>query len=1682
MTSPTATVATKGSTETDARGSTRSPTTGPPAPGTTQASDRTGNQAPATELAQVPLGPGDGRVELTGSTVAGLTARYAERVGGVARLVATGEAPFVDTRAAFAVDEAGRPVGPVDVTATVRIVGIPVARVDAAGLAWQPGSPLPGPVVAVQGQAVDISGPGTVEVRPSLPRQAVPGATRVVLPPALADLATGQLVDTVVELARELIVGGPDAAPPILPASDAAPPPELGGDAAPRLPETAATEPEVGAAERAAEPGAVAPAGAAPAEGGPAAEEEPAEAEAPPPVELIMPPAPTGPGEAQQGRIRGVSRGAQRAASAARDLPDAAQTTKVARGAVDEPQTEANARAASDLAAQLGGAPPPSPEILKLCDSIYTAIRSKRPADEDELTKADIKGAAEAAGQTLDGSIKSDSDRVAGSYNTLQQTPTGAADAGTPVVPPDTGVADPGIDAQSAAPDPVPDEDLSLDADRDRVETMATENRVERHTTEPLVKTEPFSGIREGRAELGEMAATAPADLAAQQATAIAQAQSDMRDLQAQALQSLQASRGRTAGGVGERQGDMVRQEVVTRESVSAAAQKIFDQAQTDVQTMLEPLARNAMAMWDTELDHLSTQFRTHLNRVQSWINERHAGAGGLVVGLWDAVTGLPGWVTDEYDDAERAFGDGVCKVLLKIDADVSLVIAAARARVQDARDQTHQLFTDLPDDLKEWAAGEQQRFQTQLDGLDRRTEQTRMGFVAEISQRAVTAVGDVQREIEELRKKAGGLIGRIVAAIEAFIDDPVKAIINGLLSLLGIAPASFWALVDRIAQVIDQLANDPETFGNNLVEALRMGFQLFLDHFGTHLMAEFWKWLFSRCGSVGVTVPKDASLRSIITFVLSIMGITWPNIRRILVREVGERNVELIEKVWELVSILIRAGPDGIVTMIQEQLTPEAIVEAVLEVAIEVTVQLLVERVAVQLLSMLNPVGAVLQAIRLIYTVLKWIFENAARIFAFVETVVNAAVQILAGDLASVAILIEKALASLLPVVIDLFMSLIGLSDLPEKVAQSIGQLQNLVLPVVEAVIVNLINRAKALLASLGLGGEEQDEDGKGGDDGELGTTVHFRAGGEGHRIWVKVVGEAGQLVMASSPEPMTAKVSEWRQQVDQLPEDDPDKAQATTLLDQVESLIAATDAEATRVKQQQDAAKQDNDPDTEPPSDDAVESDERQLANLLVRLYQLLEPDLAEIVGRIAAVLPGRADTRAEDLARRWAHSLSGIQVGPVDQRVALLADASTAMAGATGAAGASATGDTSTQQALAGYFLTAARDRSADTEAFYDYAFVARRPQPPHPLRPDFTTALGNAALATLRSYVEAQLNEATTALSEEEKAGIRDMVADAAFVMSGDVGRFTGLRTREPDHAFFKPKTIAVQADGTLTYTTESGQTFLIEETADGLPTRVVGENLTKFSGRGVTQDSPYFVKNQDFNRAHVIANELRRFGLPQRPQPGHHQQALQPDGDARCRDQDRQAHRRRGGDRRCARAGHHAAAGRRRAFHARGGPGVHRRPPPPHRRRDPQGPRPQGQGQGGTRGDHGAAQQGRHRQAPPEGQTNQVRPHRSDRGRRGQDGAEDRDRRGRMVAQREPVNAVDALAELTGRDPVELRRHPRLLLPALGELGRSVVTTALELGDADPDVRAGAERRRVELMQALTDSPRRPSTS
>ena len=73
------------------------------------------------------------------------------------------------------------------------------------------------------------------------------------------------------------------------------------------------------------------------------------------------------------------------------------------------------------------------------------------------------------------------------------------------------------------------------------------------------------------------------------------------------------------------------------------------------VTAQLKDLPATAMEEWDKAKEVLAAQFKADLKIVQTRVEKRHADVGGWFVGIWDAVTGLPGWAEEAYSNAENA-------------------------------------------------------------------------------------------------------------------------------------------------------------------------------------------------------------------------------------------------------------------------------------------------------------------------------------------------------------------------------------------------------------------------------------------------------------------------------------------------------------------------------------------------------------------------------------------------------------------------------------------------------------------------------------------------------------------------------------------------------------------------------------------------------------------------------------------------------------------------------------------------------------------------------------------------------------------------------------------------------------------------------------------------------------------
>jgi hypothetical protein len=951
----------------------------------------------------------------------------------------------------------------------------------------------------------------------------------------------------------------------------------------------------------------------APTEGDAGADPEGAAGAAGAAVKLHMPEPPTAPSPATVHRIHGVKTRAGGKAAAHGALPTGAAQVGDARKAVDEPDAEANAKAQAALIAQVQAGP--SPEIVKLCERIREVIKNKRPPDEDALAKAEPEASAMNAGSELNSTVDGETKKVQDNYGAVTGGP---APAGTPAkgedLPPQPGAAPTApVNAKAATPDAVPAGNVSLDKDAAETKKKAQDAGMDTPAAQEI-KSGPVADARDAQGELDQAAKDDPAKILAAQKDTLKKAEGDMAALQAQALAALTTSRAATTKGNASRQNAMVGSEESMRANAGAEAKKTFDDAKNQVETLLKPLASTAMADWDAAKDVLATNFKNDLAIVKKRVDDRHSGVGGWFVGVWDAVTGLPDWATEAYDKAEKTFADGVIAKLTEISTHVNSVIATCDLIIKNARERIQKIFADLPESLRGWATQEQAKFDGQLDQLHKDVIAARDNFNKDLTDRASQAVDEVRAEIAELRKKAGGLVGRIVSAINKFIEDPIKFIIEGLLELLGIPPAAFWAVVAKIKQVVKDIAADPMKFANNLLDGLAKGFGQFFDNILSHLLKGFISWLTGGLAGVGVQLPKDASVKSIITFFLQLMGITWPRIRKILVKHIGAKNVALIEKVYSLISLLIEKGPEGIYEMVKEKLDPQSIVDQVVQLAVDFMISAIIKAATARIIALFNPAGAIVQALEAIYRVLKWIFQNAARIFTLVETVVNGIADILAGSLGGFANAVEKALAMLIAPVISFIADYLGFGDLPNKIAKKIESFQEMVLGLIEQALVFFIEKGKALLAALGLGGDKKKDDKKKKDkpDDDIGEKTTFFAEGDQHSVWIEAAGAGVEVYVASTRQPVEALLKQLEEKAKTKKLSNKKQAEVADLFTQAYAELNRTQTEGGKAKTAKDAAKATPDDADKVAAagatDSAAADEERALGQILKDLFKTL------------------------------------------------------------------------------------------------------------------------------------------------------------------------------------------------------------------------------------------------------------------------------------------------------------------------------------------------------------------------------------------------------------------------------------------------------------------------------------------
>lgn len=319
--------------------------------------------------------------------------------------------------------------------------------------------------------------------------------------------------------------------------------------------------------------------------------------------------------------------------------------------------------------------------------------------------------------------------------------------------------------------------------------------------------------------------------------------------------------------------------------------------------------------------------------------------------------------------------------------------------------------------------------FKTALNGLMSFVEQIPALFIAALKSLEIVDIILPPLAFIKVGKVFGGFLSQFMSWAGNTIWDLLKIIFEV------VAPGAM-PYLQKVGGAIKKIFKDPISFVGNLVKAGKLGFQNFASNIGTHLKRAFLEWL---TGSLpGIYIPKALNLKEFALLALSVLGITWANIRQKLVKATSENIVKGLEAGFAIVKKLVTEGPAAAWEEIKSQLTnlKDMVMEGIMNFIIETVVKKAVAKV----LSLLVPGGAFIQAIISIYDTIMVFIAKLKKIIQVAMAFLDSMMAIANGVIGAAAAKVESVLAGLLVLAISFLAGFLGLNKIADKVMNIIN------------------------------------------------------------------------------------------------------------------------------------------------------------------------------------------------------------------------------------------------------------------------------------------------------------------------------------------------------------------------------------------------------------------------------------------------------------------------------------------------------------------------------------------------------------------------------------------------------------------------------------------------------------------
>jgi hypothetical protein len=396
---------------------------------------------------------------------------------------------------------------------------------------------------------------------------------------------------------------------------------------------------------------------------------------------------------------------------------------------------------------------------------------------------------------------------------------------------------------------------------------------------------------------------------------------------------------------------------------------------------------------------------------------------------------------------------------------------------------------------------------------------------------------------------KIVNVFGGFAVRFVTWAGDAVWTLLQIILEV--VAP-SVVPYLKKVGAAFKSILKNPIGFVRNLVAGAKLGFENFGSNFLEHLKAGLIDWL---TGSLpGVYIPKAISLAEMGKFAMSVLGISWAQIRAKIVKVLGpngETIMKGLETAFDVVVALVTGGPAAAWEVIKEKLTN--LKDMVIDGITSFVIDAIVKKAVPKLISMFIPGAGFISAIVSIYDTIMVFVQKLAKIAAAVKAFVDSIVNIAEGKIEGAAKKVETTLAGLLSLAISFLAGFLGLGDIASKVLAVIEKVRATVDKAIDTAIAWIVDKAKKLFAKLF--GKKDKEDGAGAAGLEP-VTVSVRD--QHHRVYVSETGGKPTVMIESTPITVAQYIAALGRRIANLPSTDPNKAALSTDMGDVNTLAS--------------------------------------------------------------------------------------------------------------------------------------------------------------------------------------------------------------------------------------------------------------------------------------------------------------------------------------------------------------------------------------------------------------------------------------------------------------------------------------------------------------------------------------------